>query len=80
MNNVGALISWSFAEVAAAICFLLSPAAAFVSGSCLRVDGAVPNAKRARVIANRNPTPSFNGFHLATEPKVLAGTPGVLKK
>ncbi|MBU6281951.1 SDR family oxidoreductase [bacterium] len=35
------------AEVSAAICFLLSPAAAFVSGSVLRVDGAAPNAKLA---------------------------------
>jgi citronellol/citronellal dehydrogenase len=32
-------------EVSAAICFLLSPAAAFISGSVLRVDGAAPNAK-----------------------------------
>ena len=35
------------AEVAAAIVFLLSPAAAFISGTCLRVDGAAPNAKLA---------------------------------
>jgi citronellol/citronellal dehydrogenase len=34
------------AEVAAAIVFLLSPAASFISGSCLRVDGAAPNARR----------------------------------
>jgi len=34
-------------EVSAAICFLLSPAAAFISGECLRVDGAAPNAKLA---------------------------------
>ncbi len=34
-------------EVSAAICFLLSPAAAFVSGAVLRVDGAAPNAKLA---------------------------------
>lgn len=32
-------------ECSAAICFLLSPAAAFISGSVLRVDGAAPNAK-----------------------------------
>lgn len=32
-------------EVSAAIVFLLSPAAAFISGSVLRVDGAAPNAK-----------------------------------
>jgi citronellol/citronellal dehydrogenase len=67
-------------EVSAAICFLLSPAASFISGSCLRVDGAVPNAKRPREIPNRNPTPAFDGFHLASKPRVLASTPRVLKK
>ena len=34
-------------EVSAAICFLLSPAAAFISGIVLRVDGAAPNARLA---------------------------------
>jgi citronellol/citronellal dehydrogenase len=34
-------------EVSAAICFLLSPAAAFISGMVLRVDGAAPNARLA---------------------------------
>jgi len=34
-------------ECSAAICFLLSPAAAFISGATLRVDGAAPNAKLA---------------------------------
>jgi len=58
-------------EVSAAICYLLSPAAAFISGSCIRVDGAVPNAKRLRVIANRQPTAAYDGFHLASKPKVL---------
>jgi len=58
-------------EVSAAVAFLLSPAAAFISGSCLRVDGAVPNAKRLRPILNKRPTPAFDGFHLAAKPKVL---------
>ncbi len=58
-------------EVSAAICFLLSPAAAFISGSCIRVDGAVPNAKRLREISNKKPSQPFDGFHLATKPKVL---------
>ena len=58
-------------EVSAAICYLLSPAAAFISGSCIRVDGAVPNAKRLRPIANQSPTSAFNGFHLAAKPRVL---------
>ncbi len=58
-------------EVSAAICFLLSSAAAFVSGSCIRVDGAVPNAKRLREIGNKKPTPAYDGFHLASRPRVL---------
>jgi citronellol/citronellal dehydrogenase len=60
------------AEVSAAIVFLLSPAAAFISGSCLRVDGAVPNAKRvAERVGSGKATAPFEGFHLAKEPKVL---------
>jgi citronellol/citronellal dehydrogenase len=59
-------------EVSAAIVFLLSPAAAFISGSCLRVDGAVPNAKRvADKIGSGRSTPAFDGFRLAKKPKVL---------
>jgi len=59
-------------EVSAAVVFLLSPAAAFISGSCLRVDGAVPNAKRvADKIGSGRSTPAFDGFHLAKKPKVL---------
>ena len=58
-------------EVSAAICFLLSPGAAFVSGSCLRVDGAVPNSKTTRPIQNTTPATAFNGFHLAETPKVF---------
>jgi citronellol/citronellal dehydrogenase len=59
-------------EVAAAIVFLLSPAAAFISGACLRVDGAAPNAKRIWPEVGRGgSTEAFNGFHLATTPRVL---------
>ena len=59
-------------EVSAAVVFLLSPAAGFISGSCLRVDGAAPNAKRVWPTANGGAAnTAFNGFHLATLPKVL---------
>ena len=58
-------------EVSAAICFLLSPGAAFISGSCLRVDGAVPNSKPTRPIQNSTPAAAFDGFHLAALPKVF---------
>ena len=50
-------------EIAAAIVFLLSPAAAFVSGACLRVDGAAPNARRSwGQVGTGVSTPPFNGF------------------
>jgi citronellol/citronellal dehydrogenase len=59
-------------EVSAAIVFLLSPAAAFISGSCIRIDGAVPNAKRvADKVGTGKATVPFDGFHLAKTPKVL---------
>ena len=61
-------------EVSAAIAFLLSPAAAFISGACLRIDGAAPNAKRIwPEVGTGSSTPSFDGFHLASTPKVLRG-------
>ncbi|MED5618774.1 SDR family oxidoreductase [Ideonella sp. BN130291] len=61
-------------EVSAAIVFLLSPAAAFVSGACLRIDGAAPNAKRVWPEVGRGgSTEAFNGFHLAASPRVLEG-------
>ena len=58
-------------EVSAAIVFLLSPAAAFVSGACLRVDGAAPNAKRVWPMVGSGPNQAFEGFHLAETPAVL---------
>ncbi|MCO5123939.1 MAG: SDR family oxidoreductase [Rhizobacter sp.] len=61
-------------EVAAAIVFLLSPAAAFISGACLRVDGAAPNARRVWPVVGTGTSPKpFDGFHLAATPKVLQG-------
>jgi citronellol/citronellal dehydrogenase len=63
-------------EVAAAIVFLLSPAAAFISGACLRIDGAAPNAKRVWPDVGRGgTTEAFDGFHLASTPRVLKGGP-----
>jgi citronellol/citronellal dehydrogenase len=58
-------------EISAAICFLLSPAAAFISGACLRVDGAAPNAKRHHTPQQERRGAQYDGFHLATKPKVL---------
>ncbi len=58
-------------EVSAAVCFLLSPAAAFVSGATLRVDGGAPNAKLNWPMPRHDRAPSWDGFHLAVTPKVL---------
>jgi citronellol/citronellal dehydrogenase len=59
-------------ETSAAIVFLLSEAAAFISGAILRVDGAVPNTKPAfEIPPHKTPMPAYNGFQLAEMPKVL---------
>ena len=59
-------------EVSAAIVFLLSPAAAFVSGSTLRIDGAASLGSRAWPLHKAQPpSAGFNGFHRAYLPDVL---------
>lgn len=58
-------------EVSAAIVFLLSEAAAFITGTTLRVDGGVPNVRPHWPRVEHPPAPEFNGFHLAKKPRVL---------
>ncbi len=57
------------AEVAAAVVFLLSEAAAFVSGACLRVDGAAPNARRHWPLGGGQASPAYDGFHRGRKPR-----------
>jgi citronellol/citronellal dehydrogenase len=59
------------AEVSAAIVFLLSEAAAFVSGTCLRVDGGAPTARRHWPLQGGQPSPEYDGFHRSRRPRVL---------
>ena len=59
------------AEISAAIVFLLSPAAGYITGSCIRVDGGVPNKPVHATIRRGEPTLPFEGFHRAVRPKVL---------
>ena len=58
-------------EVSAAIVFLLSEAAAFVSGACLRIDGAAPNARRHWMMSGGQVAPEYQGFHRGVRPRVL---------
>ncbi|MDH0639589.1 MULTISPECIES: SDR family NAD(P)-dependent oxidoreductase [Pseudomonas] len=65
-------------EISAAITFLLSPAAAFISGSCIRVDGAAPNARVCYMgLEEHDKSVPFNGFHLDEPPRLL--TEGIKK-
>jgi len=70
------------AETSAAIVFLLSPAAAFVSGSVLRVDGARPQMRMGwpmqlpdAGVRQRPAVRPFDGFHRAATPRVFSDDP-----
>ncbi len=55
-------------EISAAVVFLLSPAAGFVSGENMKVDGASPMFKNPMVpIGHHEGTPKWDGFHLRTK-------------
>jgi citronellol/citronellal dehydrogenase len=67
------------AETSAGIVFLLSPAAAFISGTTLRIDGARPQVRMgwpmtvaSTRVQSRPSIAPFNGFHRATTPQVFA--------
>jgi citronellol/citronellal dehydrogenase len=61
------------AEVSAAICFLLSPAAAFITGVTLPIDGGAPLGNPLFPSMDHQKSEAFNGFHRATTPDVLKG-------
>ena len=60
-------------EIAAAIVYLLSDAAAYVTGIALRVDGGLHNNARSSFYAvpDHDKSKPFNGFPLYRPPKVL---------
>ena len=60
------------AEVSAAVVYLLSPAAAYVTGTCLRVDGGTPNARTSTwQLEHHANSRAFEGFHRAEPPELL---------
>ena len=64
------------AEISAAITYLLSPAAAYITGSCIRVDGGAPNARQTWTLEESDRNKPFEGFHRAQMPEVLKRGPG----
>lgn len=60
-------------EVSAAIVYLLSPGAAFISGNTIRIDGGASQGSRAFPLFKAKPgqSTSYNGFHRAYLPDVL---------
>ncbi len=59
------------AEVSAAICFLLSDGANFISGDCLRIDGGASQGNRVWPLPKASNSEPFDGFHRSHIPAVL---------
>ena len=67
-------------EISAAVCFLLSPAAGFINGATLNIDGGGQFGSSPNYL----PLPArpfnepgvWNGFHRSRPPKLLTGDPG----
>jgi citronellol/citronellal dehydrogenase len=59
------------AEVSAAIVFLLSPAAAFVTGVTLQIDGGASLGSAAFPSIDHDRSVPFDGFHRSVTPEVL---------
>ena len=59
------------AEVSAAIVFLLSPAAAFITGVTLQIDGAASLGSEIFPLGATSASRPFDGFHRAVTPEAL---------
>jgi citronellol/citronellal dehydrogenase len=60
------------AELAAAVVFLLSPAAAFINGSVIRVDGGVPNARHSWTLPPAARGETYDGFPQYAPPSLFS--------
>ena len=63
--------TWVEAEVSGAIVFLLSPAAAFISGVTVQIDGAASLGSAVFPLSKTTKSVPFDGFHRAVTPDVL---------
>jgi len=64
------------AEVSGVICFLLSPAASFITGATIQIDGGAPLGSALFPISAGTGTKPFDGFHRAVVPDVLGEAEG----
>lgn len=64
------------AEVSAAICFLLSEAAAFITGETVKVDGGAPLSSQHWPSPPNARSEPYDGFHRAVTPEILGGNSG----
>ena len=57
----------SAVEVAAAVVFLLSPGAAYITGETLKVDGASSLYRQMVPVPDHNAFEAFEGFHRSVD-------------
>lgn len=63
------------AELASAVVYLLSPAAGFISGAVIRVDGGVPTARHTWKLEPARQDFTYNGFPLYEPPRAFSIQP-----
>lgn len=59
------------AEVSSAIVFLLSEAAAFITGACIKIDGGSSLGAKAFPLLDHKNSKPYQGFHRAVKPKAV---------
>ncbi|MBI5270831.1 MAG: SDR family oxidoreductase [Burkholderiales bacterium] len=59
------------AEISSAVVYLLSEGAAYITGSFIRVDGGVPNARQTWKLEEHSRNRPYEGFPLAKMPECL---------
>jgi len=58
-------------EISGMICFLLSPAAAFINGTSIRIDGGASLGNRMWPLPKAENCEPFEGFHLSETPDIF---------
>ncbi|MEQ8511265.1 MAG: SDR family oxidoreductase [Algiphilus sp.] len=59
------------AEVSSAICWLLSEGAAFITGTCIKIDGGSSLGAKAFPLQEHHRSKPYTGFHRARRPKAI---------